>query len=171
MLLPEVIRKPVNDILREPLWKVLKEKAKPQSKHTYLSSCLRNNTYPKGVTPKVPSKIIDPLRELSVRWEEILHECGTSFTTVLDDHHKAEMALKAAKVIQDAMCELIPRYIVEFPNIKDILKGVVKEVKQDCALTSRRFERKRSFSNANKITTKKQKVFKSKTTTPVHIKR
>ena len=53
--LPEVIRGPVNDILREPLWKV---KAKPQSKHTYLSSCLRDNTYPKGVTPKVPLKII-----------------------------------------------------------------------------------------------------------------
>ena len=33
----------------------------------------------------------------------------------------AQIELKAAEVIQDAMCELIPRYIVEFPNIKDIL--------------------------------------------------
>ena len=98
--LPEVIREPVNDILREPLWKV---KAKPQNKHTYLSSCLRDNTYPKKVTPKVPLKIIDPPRELSVRWKEILHECGTS-------HWMTEMAQiepKAAEVIQDAMCELI----------------------------------------------------------------
>ena len=72
----------------------------------------------------------------------------------------AQIKLKAAEVIQDAMCELIPRYIVEFPNIKDILEGVVKEVKLDCAPTTRRFERKRSFSNANKTATKKQKVFK-----------
>ena len=64
------------------------------------------------------------------------------------------------------MCELIPRYIVEFPNIKDILEGVVKEVK----LTTRRFEWKRSLSNVNKRATKKQKVIKSKTTTPVHKK-
>ena len=33
--LPEVARRAINDILREPLWKVLKDKAKCQSKQAF----------------------------------------------------------------------------------------------------------------------------------------
>jgi len=62
VLFPEVIRKPINDISKEPLWKVLKEKAKSQSKYAFLSDRIEIYAIPKGVTPKVPLRIIDPPR-------------------------------------------------------------------------------------------------------------
>ena len=99
MSLPEVTRRAINDIL---LWKVLKEKAKCQSKQAFLSNCLANNAIPKGVTPNVPLRIINPSQELLNKWDEILNVCGTSLTRALDDYHKAEVVqieLKAAKVI------------------------------------------------------------------------
>ncbi|XP_065913620.1 uncharacterized protein [Dysidea avara] len=163
--LPEVTRKSINDILKEPLWRVLKEKAKSISKQTFLSDCIKNKAIPKGVTPKVPLKIIDPPQELSTKWDEILNECGTRLTTALDDFHKAEIAqieLKAAKVIHDASCELLPQFITEFPNIGDILEGTIREVKLDCAITTRRLQRKRSAAaNPDQSIRKKIKTVKT----------
>ena len=80
--LPEVTRRAISDILREPLWKVLKEKAKCQNKQAYLNN-LENNAIPKGVTPNVPLRIVNPPQELLSKWDEILNVCRTSFTRAL----------------------------------------------------------------------------------------
>jgi len=126
---------------------------------------LENNAIPKGVTPNVPLRIVDPPQELLNKWNEIINVCGTSLTRALDDYHKAEivqMELKAAKVIQDASCELLPRFIAEFPNIGDILEGTIMEVKLDSAITARRLQRKRSAPiNYGHTAAKKQKTGKA----------
>jgi len=159
--LSEVTRKAINDTLREPLWSILKEKAKVIDKHKFLSSCVKSKTIPKGTTPNVPLKVKDAPEELKTVWNGILDECGTKLTEALVDFHEAELVQieqRAAKVIQEAFMELIPQLIAKYANINLILEDVVREVKLDSEITIRRLHNKRKRTPKPEKSSKKQKV-------------
>ena len=45
-----------------------------------MRSCITKNSFPKGTSPTVPLKIMDPPEHLKKEWSNILQECAKQLT-------------------------------------------------------------------------------------------
>ena len=95
----------IDNALKEPFWRVLKEKANVTDEHKFLSECIQSEVILKEKTPNAQLRVKDSPVELTTKWNEILHKCGSELMVALVNHHEA------AQVIQKRFLELIPEWI------------------------------------------------------------
>ena len=121
----------IEHYLTVPLRQTLRDKSRASAKCDFLLRiCLACNSFPKGVTLKVPLKVQDAPAILQRKWNDILQECSKQLTLQLVQFHQEQIVQfeqRAEAIITDASHHLLPEYITNVPNILNMIESTIEE--------------------------------------------
>ena len=133
--------------LTVPLRQTLRDKSRASAKCDFLRICLARNSFPKGVTLKVPLKVQDAPAVLQRKWNDILQECSKQLTLQLVQFHQEQIVQfeqRAESIITDASHHLLPEYITNVPNIPNMIESTIEELLCEISLLNRNLKKRPS---------------------------